>query len=138
METSCGIVLVNFDSVLVLQYPQGHWDLPKGHVEDDDGGYRQTAARELEEETGITEIEWVDGFSTRTEYEYVHRRRKRRKQVMWMLATTEEMEVVLSEEHLNYMWLDWDSATSQLTHDLSRGVITAARSHFEEHQRSVL
>ena len=29
METSCGVVLVNFGTVLLLQYPQGHWDLPK-------------------------------------------------------------------------------------------------------------
>ena len=36
METSCGVVLVNFDTILLLQYPQGHWDLPKGHVEDSD------------------------------------------------------------------------------------------------------
>ena len=34
METSCGFVLVNYDSVLLLQYPQGHWSFPKGHVEE--------------------------------------------------------------------------------------------------------
>ena len=36
METSCGVILVNLGSILLLQYPQGHWDLPKGHVEQDD------------------------------------------------------------------------------------------------------
>ena len=41
METSCGVVLVNLGSILLLQYPQGHWDLPKGHVEkDDDNNYQ--------------------------------------------------------------------------------------------------
>ena len=40
METSCGVVLVNYGTVLLLQYPQGHWDLPKGHVEEDDGNYQ--------------------------------------------------------------------------------------------------
>ena len=30
-----------------LQYPQGHWDLPKGHVEDNDENNQITAAREL-------------------------------------------------------------------------------------------
>ena len=52
METSCGFILVNYDSVLLLQYPQGHWSYPKGHVEGDEDHY-QTARRELQEETGI-------------------------------------------------------------------------------------
>ena len=62
METSCGVVLVNFGSILLLQYPQGHWDFPKGHVEDNDADRKATAGRELGEETGITDIEFVDGF----------------------------------------------------------------------------
>ena len=55
METSCGVVLVNFGSILLLQYPQGHWDFPKGHVEQGDVDYKSTAARELAEETGIVD-----------------------------------------------------------------------------------
>ena len=47
METSCGVVLVNLDSILLLQYPQGHWDLPKGHVEDTDVDHIATVRREL-------------------------------------------------------------------------------------------
>jgi 8-oxo-dGTP pyrophosphatase MutT (NUDIX family) len=39
METSSGVILVNLGTVLLLQYPQGHWDLPKGHIEDTDSGY---------------------------------------------------------------------------------------------------
>ena len=62
METSCGVVLVNFGSILLLQYPQGHWDFPKGHVEDADADRMSTAGRELKEETGISDIEFVDGF----------------------------------------------------------------------------
>ena len=46
METSCGVVLVNYGTVLLLQYPQGHWDLPKGHVEDSDGEKTATMLRE--------------------------------------------------------------------------------------------
>jgi len=53
METSCGVVLVNYGTVLLLQYPQGHWDFPKGHVEADDEDHHSTAQRELAEETGI-------------------------------------------------------------------------------------
>ena len=36
----------------------------KGHVEDSDMDRKETAARELAEETGIDDIEFVDGLST--------------------------------------------------------------------------
>ena len=62
METSCGVVLVNFGSILLLQYPQGHWDFPKGHVEEGDDSFIATARRELSEETGITDLKFIDGF----------------------------------------------------------------------------
>ena len=79
METSCGIVLVNIDSILLLQYPQGHWDLPKGHVEDTDVDHLATVRRELAEETGITELTFDHEFVERTFYTYRHKGRKRRK-----------------------------------------------------------
>ena len=106
METSCGVVLVNLGTVLLLQYPQGHWDLPKGHVESTDSDNFETAKRELKEETGITEFEFVDGFEYRTEYDFKHKGKVRNKQVFWYLATTEKISISLSKEHRDYMWLD--------------------------------
>ena len=47
METSCGFILMNYDSILLLQYPQGHWSFPKGHIEEDDNDHFATAKREL-------------------------------------------------------------------------------------------
>ena len=64
METSCGVVLVNFGSILLLQYPQGHWDFPKGHVEESDDNRLSTAARELKEETGITDGRFIEDLNT--------------------------------------------------------------------------
>ncbi len=128
METSCGIVLVNFDSILLLQYPQGHWDLPKGHVESHDKNHKDTALRELTEETGITDISWIEGFSTSTEYSFMKKGKNIEKRVWWLLAKTSEINVVLSDEHLNYMWLDWDSSINQATHDLTKSVISSAKS----------
>ena len=76
METSCGVVLVNYGAILLLQYPQGHWDLPKGHVEESDENNLVTAARELGEETGISEIEFVNGFEELTKYSFKHKGKK--------------------------------------------------------------
>tara|TARA_B110000444_G_scaffold259679_1_gene304215 strand:+ start:39131 stop:39541 length:411 start_codon:yes stop_codon:yes gene_type:complete len=131
METSCGVVLVNYGTVLLLQYPQGHWDFPKGHIEESDDDHHATALRELEEETGINDIEFVDVFVERSEYSYRHKGRKRTKQVFWYIAETERITVKLSHEHKGHMWLDWEQAMEQLTHDETRRVLAKAHEYMK-------
>jgi len=129
METSCGVVLVNFDSILLLQYPQGHWDLPKGHVESSDSDKQATARRELKEETGIDDIVFISGFEYRTTYSFHHKGQLIEKEVWWYLAETETMKIELSHEHQQHLWLDWDRVNEQVTHDETRKVLNAARAH---------
>ena len=112
----CGVVLVNFGSILLLQYPQGHWDFPKGHVEEGDTDRKATAARELAEETGISDIEFIEDFEFRTAYDFRHKGKRIDKQVFWYIAETETMAVKISHEHQEHLWLEWDSAMMQLTH----------------------
>ena len=126
METSCGVILVNLGSILLLQYPQGHWDLPKGHVEQDDVDNFETSRRELKEETGISELSFLENFEYRTEYQFKHKGKRRVKQVFWYIATTEEISVSLTKEHRNYMWLDWEQALEQVTHLETKQLIESA------------
>ena len=131
METSCGIVLVNLDSVLLLQYPQGHWDLPKGHLEGKDTGKRKAAQRELYEETGINEITFIEEFEMRTEYTFRHKKKIISKEVWWYLAETNQLSIVLSHEHTNYVWLEWKQAEEMITHQESKNVVVAAMKHMQ-------
>ena len=127
METSCGVVLVNFGSVLLLQYPQGHWGFPKGHYEETDGAYQRTALRELEEETGISNLSMLDDWRMRTFYTFSRKGKKVEKEVFWFIGETEEYEITLSHEHRNFMWLEWDDAENQLNFDQSKEVLRGAR-----------
>ena len=56
IERSAGGVVVRFLAgdwhALVIKDPYGNWSLPKGHIEGGES-LRETAAREVEEETGI-------------------------------------------------------------------------------------
>ena len=67
MEKSCGIVLFYSDEFLVIQHStesndvKGHWDFPKGHVENNETEL-ETAIRELQEETGIDDFRLIDNF----------------------------------------------------------------------------
>ena len=55
-EKSCGAVIFRRDKelqVLIIRQNEGHWCFPKGHVEGDETE-RETALREVKEETGFT------------------------------------------------------------------------------------
>ena len=58
-ETSAGAVLFRRDGntplFLLLHYTAGHWDFPKGNVEEGEED-RATVTREIKEETGIASV----------------------------------------------------------------------------------
>ena len=132
METSCGFVLVNYDSILLLQYPQGHWSFPKGHIEDNDEDHHSTALRELIEETGIKEIIIDEKWNFRTEYTFKRKGKEIPKQVFWFLAETDELEVKLSHEHTNYLWLNFEDCEKQLTFSQEKILLQSARNYREK------
>ena len=132
METSCGFILLNYDSILLLQYPQGHWSFPKGHVEQGDTNHHETASRELKEETGIKSVEIDTTWESRTENTFRKKGRKTTKQVYWYIASTDEVEVELSEEHNSYLWLNYADAESMLTFDQEKELLRSAVNHMEK------
>ena len=129
METSCGFILFNYDSILLLQYPQGHWSFPKGHIEEGETNHHATASRELAEEPGIVDISLHEDGATRTEYTFRRKGSVVPKQVYWYIAETSELEVTLSHEHTNYLWLDFEEAEEQLTFEQEKDILRSAREH---------
>lgn len=52
-EVSCGCIIIKDDKVLLVQNIKGkHWSFPKGHMEDGETE-KETAIREVKEETNI-------------------------------------------------------------------------------------
>ena len=127
METSCGLILRNGDLILLLRYPQGHWGFPKGHVEENDLSHQATAIRELEEETGITDEKIISNWFTSTKYTYIKKNIPTEKEVHWFPARTNTMNISLSEEHTDYIWIDVDSAEEMITFDEEVRVLQEAR-----------
>ncbi|DAC46425.1 MAG TPA: NUDIX domain-containing protein, partial [Candidatus Thalassarchaeaceae archaeon] len=125
-------ILLNYDSILLLQYPQGHWSFPKGHVEQGDTNHHETASRELKEETGIKSVVIDTTWESRTEYTFRKKGRKTTKQVYWYIASTDEVEVELSEEHNSYLWLNYADAESMLTFDQEKELLRSAVNHMEK------
>jgi len=135
MEKSVGLVVFRKTRhkrlFLLLKYPAGHWDFVKGHVERGEAE-EQTALRELQEETGITQAGIIDGFRERINYGYTRNRRFVRKQVIFRLARTRQSRVALSYEHVDYAWLDYEKARERLTFANSRNILDKAESVIRE------
>ncbi|HYY40049.1 MAG TPA: NUDIX domain-containing protein, partial [Nitrososphaera sp.] len=97
---------------LLLHYAAGHWDFPKGNIETGESE-KQAAAREIREETGITNVEFLDSFRMKIEYKYRHDKKLVRKQVVLYLARTRTRQVILSHEHIGFAWRKFDEAIQQ-------------------------
>jgi len=128
-QKSAGIVLFRNDSdkneFLLLNYPQGHWDFVKGKIEQNETSY-ETALRETKEETGITNIEFVDGFEESVEYDFRFKKEDIHKKVIFFLAKTNEKNIKLSHEHNDYLWLEYNDALKKTTFENAKNVLTKA------------
>jgi bis(5'-nucleosidyl)-tetraphosphatase len=130
-EISAGAVLhlmdENFEiNYLILNYSYGHWDFPKGNVEIGETEI-DTIKREVMEETGIVDIKLIEGFRQQISYKYRKKSKLVHKTVIYYLAETKSNKVVLSFEHVNFAWLNFDDALNKLSFENSKKVLKNAK-----------
>ena len=129
-ETSAGIVLFRKEKskklFLLLHYPSGHWDFVKGKMEKGESTH-QTAIRETEEETGITDITFIENFEEWIEYNFQYQGELVNKKVVFFLAETKTEDVKISHEHQNYAWMDYNTSMEKTTFDNAKTVLTKAQ-----------
>lgn len=128
-ERSAGAVVFSRVSgvtkYLLLKYPAGHWDLPKGNIEPGEEPL-QTMVREVREETGLVDLRTVPGFETKIEYYYRREGKKVHKTVVFFLAETFTEKVTISFEHQAYGWFDSDRALRTVTYPNAKKLIREA------------
>ena len=129
-ETSAGIVLFRKEGskklFLLLHYPSGHWDFVKGKMEQGESTH-QTAIREAQEETGITDITFVENFEEWIKYNFKYQGELIQKKVVFFLAETKTKEIKISHEHSGYTWMDYNSSMDKTTFDNAKTVLTKAQ-----------
>ena len=126
-ETSSGIVLFRKEDdkilFLLLHYPSGHWDFVKGKMEKGESPH-ETAIRETEEETGITDVKFLDNFEEWIQYNFQFEGQLVDKKVVFFLGETKTKDVKISHEHLNYTWMDYTTAMDKTTFDNAKTVLS--------------
>lgn len=113
---------------LLLRHEQGgHWGFPKGRIEAGES-VLDAARREIREETGISNIELVDGVAVTSRYPILRDGRSLLKTVTYFAARVRGEPVCLSREHTDARWATIAEAARILTHAESRRVLNAVES----------
>ena len=152
-ETSAGAVIFRKESFfakasegrdseiyyLLLHYTAKHWDFPKGHIEEGEKE-EDTVKREIKEETGLEDIEIINGFKEGIKYFFrqTHKLPEARSQTkaLWIfktvtfyLAQTKTKEVKISFEHKGFKWLRYEEALKQLTFKKAKETLKKANDY---------
>jgi bis(5'-nucleosidyl)-tetraphosphatase len=129
-ERSAGIVLFREDSgkklFLLLHYPSGHWDFVKGRIEKGEQE-KEAAIREAREETGITDVEFIEGFEEKIHYAYQYDKKLVKKEVVFFLGKTKTSAVIISDEHLDHVWLEYDLAYTKTTYQNAKNLLQKSK-----------
>ena len=100
---------------LLLKNRRGYWGFPQGHKEKGETEL-QTLVREVSEETGIISLKIIS-FIGKIRYSFFKNDgMKSSKEVSFYFATTDTKNVVLSEEHEDYIWTNFSDSMSYLDH----------------------
>lgn len=99
--------------LLKYTYKTTFWDFPKGNIEPRETE-EETVRREVREETGLEEIKFVPNFREKISYFYRRNGQTVYKEVIYFLVESRKAEVKISEEHVGYEWVDFETAKARL------------------------
>ena len=135
-ERSAGAIVFReeeYPKYLLLHYEAGHWDFPKGNIEKGESDI-ETVKREIQEETGIKDIEIVKGFKEKIQYYFKFEGELINKSVVFYLAKTDAEKVKLSFEHIGFIWLPYEKALNKLTFKNAKEILKKANDFLTTHK----
>ncbi len=127
---------------LLIKYRSGHWEFPRGHVEDNETEY-ETMKREIKEETNISSLHIIKGFRETMSFSYkahgqelLERKKDKscmyvHKKVVFYLAETIEDNVIISHEHQEFQWLSFEEGYEKLTFKNAQDILLIAHKNLK-------
>lgn len=120
-----------FYLVLHYHFKGDYWDFPRGKIEKGETE-EQTARREIKEETGLEDVEFVKGFKKTTSWFYRWEGKNIFKEAVYFLAETKQEKIKLSIEHLDYLWLEYEEAMKTLTYENTKKILKAVHEFLQK------
>lgn len=112
---------------LILRYTVNYWGFPKGHVEKGESD-RETAKREIYEETGIKDLTFISGFGKKARWSFKRGSHGEviNKEAIFYLGQSKTKKVKLSYEHNDYLWMPFDEAIKIVSFDNMKTILKEA------------
>lgn len=134
-EASYGIIPLYNDSgkwqVLLIQLHAGHWGFPKGHAERKEQP-QESAARELQEETGLEVQRFLFEQPLIEAYHFFSRGKRIEKTVSYFLAEVHGELKLQTEEVKAAKWVALSEAIEHLTFPASKTICQRAEQLLKE------
>ena len=128
-EKSCGAIVINKNNkILLVHHNAGHWDFPKGHIENRETE-EQSAIREVKEETNI-DIIINNKYRYTTSYSP---KENVMKEVVYFLAQNiDEDKNPQLEEVSEVKWFTFEEAMNTITYENSKEILNKLKRDIEE------
>ena len=118
-EKSCGAIVIEDGKVLLVKHNAGHWDFPKGHVEEGETEF-ETAIREVKEETNIDiKIEKENRYIS----EYSPKENVMKTVIYFIGEKVGGEDKPQIEEVSDVEWIDVNKAVERITHQRSKEIM---------------
>lgn len=131
-DKSVGVILYcNFPrslKFLILKHKKGHWSFAKGHKDKGETAF-ETAKRELHEEAGIDDVEFISKrILLNEEYTFVNKSKDIvKKEVRYFIARSKSKKVKIDNREITgYKWCTLNAAEKVITFRQSRKTIKKA------------
>ena len=102
-----------------------YFEFAKGYVEEGEDE-KETVKREIGEETGIKDIEFIDGFREIYTWDYKFKEKLISREVILYLVETKTEKVKISFEHDAYKWLTYNEAIKIIKYKNMKEVLEKA------------
>ncbi len=114
---------------LILNQTEGSWSFPKGHTEEGELP-KETALRELNEEAGITEIDFLD--APLVHEEYLIENNSVLKCNDYFIGFVKDKNVVLQEsEVVDHKWVNFYEAIATIQYPQRKEVLKKAKEYLD-------
>ena len=126
-DASFGIVPLKKQSgrweVLLIQHQKArYWGFPKGHPDPDESP-RDTAERELKEETNLDVIRYLRSEPFSEQYSFSHEGKKVVKTVVYFVAEVMGELKLQKKEILSGIWVPFPDAIAKATHKEGKEIL---------------
>jgi 8-oxo-dGTP pyrophosphatase MutT (NUDIX family) len=123
IESAGGVIINEFNEVVIVFTDTHSWQFPKGTVENNEK-YLDTALREIEEETGLKNLEYVKPLPI---YSRISTHEKdTRREIHYFLFKIQKQDLVPSAEVTQSKWVAIQKVDEELTYPEDKTFIKEA------------